>query len=115
GSFIRWLIDTGGMPRFLAAYRDADFEGVYTTPITALLGRWEAFVDALVLPPEAEALARSRFHHKAILSRVCPIDVAHAQAEAAERVAAKDVAGAHAIYRKIIGWIPDDPQKWLPV
>jgi len=115
GSFIRWLIDTHGSARFEALYRDGDFEGVYGRPRAALVGDWERFVDALVVPEDAAGLATGRYTQVAIFYRPCGLDVARTEAEAARLAGAGDRAGARRLYEQVVGWLPADPQKRMPL
>ena len=115
GSFVRWLLDTHGSEPFKRVYRDADFANAYGQPLPELVKQWEAFVDALELPPDALELARRRFDVKGILQRVCPLEIARLRAEAARHEA--DGLGERAleVHRTIVGYVPDDPHKRIPI
>jgi len=115
GSFIRWLIDTHGAEPFLRAYCDADFEAAFGVPLTELLVGWERHVDAVEVPPDAEALARARFSGRAVLLRTCPLEVARMERTAAELVAGGRIDEALAVYHRVVGFVPYDPTKRLPI
>ncbi len=115
GSFIRWLIDTHGPARFTDLYADADFERAYQTPLASLVAEWEAFVDALEVPPDAADLATGRYSQHAVFFRPCGLDVAKAEAQAQTLAHAGDRAGARSAYEQVVRWIPDDPQKRVPL
>lgn len=115
GSFVRWLLDTRGPEPFKAAYKDADFEGAYGVPLSQLVGEWEAFVDAIELPPDAQALARQAFDKKGIFHRVCPLEIARLEDEARTLYAAGLSDEALEIYRTVVGFWPSNPRKYLPI
>lgn len=115
GSFIRWLIDTHGPARFTDVYADADFARAYQTPLAALVTEWEAFVDALEVPPDAADLATGRYSQHAVFFRPCGLDVAKTEAQAQTLAHAGDRDGARSAYEQVVRWIPDDPQKRVPL
>ena len=115
GSFIRWLLETRGAEPLCSLYRDADFDRAYGRPVTELIAAWERWVDGLDLPAEAQALAAQRFAGKAIFYRTCPLEVARLEQEAGERLAAGEVDAARDLYERVAGFVPDDPDKRLPL
>jgi len=42
GSFVQFLIDTLGLPRFRSLYETADYEKVYGKPFATLEKEWRA-------------------------------------------------------------------------
>ncbi|TNF32139.1 MAG: hypothetical protein EP329_11100 [Deltaproteobacteria bacterium] len=115
GSFIRWLLDTRGPERFERLYRDADFDAAYGQSVEALVAEWERWLEDVAVDDVAQALATQRFSGKGIFYRVCPLEVARLEHRAAGLVAAGDGAGAAEIYREVVGFVPNDPQKRLPL
>lgn len=114
GSFVRWLLDARGVARFRRCYADADFLAAYGVGVEQLATEWGAFVDAVPLSADAEALARARFSGKAVLYRTCPLEVAQLERDAGRRLAGGDTDGAIALYDRVAGFVPDDPAKRVP-
>lgn len=86
GSFVRWLVDTHGIARFQAVYADGDFVAAYGRPADALIGEWEAFLDALPLSTDAAAWAVARYDRPSIWEKTCARTIAelNRKAQAAE-------------------------------
>ena len=42
GSFVQFLIDTHGLPRFRSLYETADYEKVYAKPFATIEKEWRA-------------------------------------------------------------------------
>jgi len=115
GSFIRWLIETRGPERFQRLYRDADWQAAYGQSVTELVAEWEAWVDAVPVDDVGQALATQRFSGKGIFYRTCPLEVARLEQRAAERLAAGDQDEAVELYEDVVHFVPNDPQKRLPL
>lgn len=116
GSFVRHLEDTHGIDSLRDVYGDADFERVYGRPVGELVADWERFIDALEVPDDAAGLATGRFNAVAIQYRPCGLDVARVEQEA-QRLAndTKTLVEARERYAQVVGWIPEDAQKRLPL
>ncbi|MFO0725863.1 MAG: tetratricopeptide repeat protein [Myxococcota bacterium] len=94
GSFIRHLIDTRGIDKFMEAYRQNNIEGVYGTSLDALATEWEATIDALPLGKEALEMAEHRFKAPGIFQKTCAHTTANLIAEGYARLGAQDLEGA---------------------
>lgn len=115
GSFIRWLIETRGPGPFERVYRDADFEAAYGQPVADLVAEWERWVDTVPVGDVGRALATQRFSGKGIFYRTCPLEVARLEHRAGQLLGAGRKAEATAIYRQVVGFVPEDPNKRLPL
>lgn len=116
GSFVRHLEDLHGIERLRDVYADADFERVYGRPVSELVADWERFVDALDVPDDAAGLATGRFNTVAIQYRPCGLDVARVEQEAHKLASdSKTAPQARELYEQVVGWIPEDAQKRLPL
>jgi len=113
GSFIAWLVDTRGRDGVLAAYADADFEGVYGEDVDTLVSGWERFVDAIVLHPDVLPLAAYYFERPTLFDQRCARFVGALRAEAADALTAHRVDLARACFVKILAVQPDSPDVQL--
>jgi len=115
GSFVRWIIDSYGIDKLKAIYREGDFASVLGVPLDTLVTSWEAYLDALVIPQDAAGLATGRFNTPAIHRRPCGLDVARVEAEATNKRQAGDTAGAREALEQVVSWIPEDAMKRKPL
>jgi len=115
GSFIRWLLDTYGSDKFERVYEHGDFEAIYGRPLAALVADWGTFVDGLAVPADAAGLATGRYTKVAVFYRVCGLDIARRESEAGKLLGKGERDAARALYQEVVDWVPDDPQKRIPL
>ncbi|MBU8894926.1 hypothetical protein KRR26_04895 [Corallococcus sp. M34] len=108
GSFLRYLADTYGAPKLLAAYAHADFAGAYGRPLDELVSEWERYVDALPLDASAVARAFARFRTGSLFSRACAREVARL-ADTARDALASDPEDALRRYARAAELQPEEP------
>lgn len=106
GSFIRHLIDTRGVPKFMEAYAKNDLEAVYGTSLDALATEWEATIDALPLAKESLDMAEHRFRSPSIFQRVCAHTTANLVSQGYARLSAGDLDGAAALLERAHNYDP---------
>ena len=99
GSFIRFLLDTRGPEKLLAAYARGDLEAVYGRPVATLVDEWKRYLAAVPIGESERAFARTRFARRSIFARTCAHEIAALQRAA--RSASDDQAVA--LYRRIDG------------
>lgn len=112
GSFLGWLLETRGPERFLAAYASGDLEAAYAQPLPDLVDDWEAWLDKLVLPEDAIALAVQRYDRQGVFARVCPLEIARLEAEIGRAIEQDDLPAAIRLADRVAGFIPDQPRAW---
>lgn len=76
GSFVRWLVETGGPERVRIVYRDGDFEKAWGRPLAALVADYLRFLDGVSLDEGAVNQAFSRFKRGSLFERPCAREVA---------------------------------------
>lgn len=110
GSFLGWLLETRGPQAFLAAYAGGDLEAAYGQPLPELVRAWEAWLDQLVLPEDAIALAVQRYDRQGVFSRVCPLEIARLEAEIGREIGRGDLPAAIGLADRVAAFIPDQPR-----
>jgi hypothetical protein len=78
GSFMKWLLDTRGAPKFLAVYSAADLRAGTGEDPALLFSEWKAFLAALSIDAKARAFWASVYSRPSIFGLKC----AHRAAEA---------------------------------
>jgi hypothetical protein len=113
GSFVRWLVDTRGMPRFRRLWRRGDFARAYGEPLSTLATAWRAEVRRV--PPTAAQLRRAArlFGGGSIFSVPCAHEVAALARDAAARAAGGDAAGAESLWARVVALDPADASSRL--
>jgi hypothetical protein len=91
GSFVRFLLRTFGPEPLRRVYAHGDFESAYGLPLSELVKRWEAYVDASPLAPRELAMAAEQFRMPAIFARPCAHEIAALREAAAHAPAAEAV------------------------
>lgn len=100
GSFCRFLIDRYGMARMTRVYGSGSYRSVYGRSLRELINEWEAF---LVRRPVTEAdhdAVEATFRRPPMVRKVCMRVVGTWNAEAAERLAARDYNGAFSLFSR---------------
>ncbi|MBX3275633.1 MAG: hypothetical protein KF729_35565 [Sandaracinaceae bacterium] len=107
GSFVRWMLDTGGAGSVRRLYLSGDFDAALGRPLEDAERDWHAYLRAEVdLPEEALALARLRFERPGIFGSICPHAIANLRNTLAQDLAAGDDASAVGRCREILSMDP---------
>lgn len=88
GSFLAWLLERHGPAPVAAAYATGDVEGAIGEPLAALLGEWQASLDAVPATPELLSAGRRWFGRGSLFDRRCAREAAAIQAAAGDAAAA---------------------------
>jgi len=76
GAFIRWMMTEKGVPAVRAWYAgNTDIETVFGMSWSKIDEAFRASLDAVVLPPAAEAYVASKFERPSVFGRKCPHEV----------------------------------------
>lgn len=108
GSFSRHLIEEYGIENFKKVYGSGDFS-VYGKPLPDLIAEWEAFLETVPTPPEADTIARARFGAPSIFGAVCARKVAALKEEAFGYYAAGNFHRAGELFSEARGFDERDP------
>ncbi len=108
GSFLRHILDTRGQQAVRDIYGSGDVVGVLSQPWDALEAEWRAALEAVPLPPHAQALAEARFERPGVFSQVCPHTVERLEAELSGALSAGDTERAIAKCRAVLDIDPHD-------
>ena len=114
GSFLRFLLETRGLDRFRALYADGDLESTYDEGQEALIAEWERFVDdreKVPLTADDEALARFQFDQPGRFHRICTLEIAGWEVDAAKAKSLGDLNGAVDLHRRIVSFDGADADK----
>lgn len=110
GSFLGWLLETRGPEAFLAAYDSGDLEAAYGQPLPALVRGWQAWLDQLVLPEDAIALAVQRYDRQGVFARVCPLETARLETEIGRAIDRGDLPAAMGLTDRVAAFTPNQPR-----
>jgi tetratricopeptide (TPR) repeat protein len=110
GSFLRHVLETRGAAKVREIYRSADLVGTLGSSWEELEKEWWKALDAIPLPPRAEALARARFERPSVFSAVCPHQVERLSHDLQAALAASDTVKAVETCRAILDIDPKDTQ-----
>jgi hypothetical protein len=110
GSFIRFLIATRGKEVMRAWYGGGDIEALTHASWADLERDYFAFLDRIVLPPEAVRVAEARFGRPGLFSRRCPHAVDEIRRDADRCRDTHDFARATELYEKALALDSDDFQ-----
>jgi len=113
GSFVRWLIQTGGIDAYKQVYGGADWEAVYGKPVTSLVGEWEAWIDGIAVSDEALELARFRYSRGSIFQKACARSIAELSRKADNAEARSDYTEARLLRDEILSHQPGKPDHAL--
>ncbi len=109
GSFVRHLVDTGGIATFKAAYRTGDFQDAYGQSVDELISGWEAAIDAISVSDDALELARFRYKRKSIFGKVCARTIADLDRRARQAQSRRELDRALSLREEILGHEPGRP------
>lgn len=115
GSFLRFLLDTYGLEKLQTLYKHGEFEGVYESSLAELSQQWEDFVTNRKKVPLTERdmqEARARFDVPSVFHRVCALEVAKWERQAASAGSDGNYADALSLYQRVADSNPQDPTKW---
>ena len=110
GSFIRWLIETRGSPRFLEVYRSGDPVAAYGADWAALETGWRGFLSAYPLTAEELDAASFRFDRPSVFEKRCARTIASRFEEVSSQLSQGADAAAVTCLEKILA---DDPSNLL--
>ena len=114
GSFLRFLLDTYGLEKLQALYKSGQFKGVYEPSLAELSQQWEDFVTNREKVPLTERdmqEARARFDVPSVFHRVCALEVAKWERQAASAGSNGHYADALTLYQRVVDSNPQDPTK----
>ncbi len=72
GAFVRWVMTTKGSAAVRAWYGGESIEKIFGESFGAIDAQFRASLDAIVLPPAAEAYVASKFERPSVFGRKCP-------------------------------------------
>ena len=114
GSFIRWLLDTHGLEKLKVLYRTGSLHDAYDQTPQELALEWRRFLADRQQVPLSEAnlrLAQYRFDAPSRFHRVCALEIANWEQQAYEAHAAGDHDTGVSLYRMVLAFDPDNPDK----
>lgn len=110
GSFLRWLMETRGAPRFLEVYRTADPVAVYGQDWSSLEASWRAFLATYPLSESELDAASFRFDRPSVFEKRCARTVASRFEEVSAHLSSGSDAAAVGCLEQILR---DDPTNLL--
>lgn len=110
GSFIRWLIETKGAPKFLAVYRSGDPRAVYGRDWSELEASWRTFLAAYPLTEDELDAASFRFDRQSVFEKRCARTIASRFEEVSSHLARGADGAATKCLEQIL---TDDPSNLL--
>jgi hypothetical protein len=72
GSFLRWLMQTHGMPRFLEAYAKGNLEKTYNMPADSLISGWKRSLHQLKPDSMAGIQVAALYNQVSLFEQGCP-------------------------------------------
>ena len=114
GSFLRFLLDEHGITRFRELYRTGSLHEAYELPAGDLVQAWTAFLDDRDQVPLTETdlkLAEYHFDVPSKFHRVCALEIARWEREAADARADGAMDRALSLYERVAEHDPENPYK----
>jgi hypothetical protein len=108
GSFVRWLVDTRGMPRFHVLWRRGDFDAAYGESLPELVAAWRRMLQDIVPAPEQLRRAARLFAAGSIFTVRCAREVADLEHAARATAARGDARAAVAAWARVVALDPAD-------
>ncbi|MBS2020331.1 MAG: hypothetical protein JST00_46165 [Deltaproteobacteria bacterium] len=108
GAFITWVGERFGMETVRRWFGGGDIQALTGKPWAALDAEFEADLEKMGLPPEAESFARAKFARPGIFGRKCPHVVDALRHEADVCRDTQRYAKAIELYREVIAKDPND-------
>jgi len=115
GSFVRWLVDTHGMPAFKEVYAYGDWHGVYGQKPEALIADWERFVDRHSVDESRLEMARFKYSRNSIFKKVCARTIAELRRQARNAESSGDYERAIDLQTDIHGFQKKSPDPGLEI
>lgn len=113
GSFVRFLVDTYGMPRFFELWPRGDFERAYGKPLPELLREWRTLL-ARTAPTLLELRRAERlFRRPGVFGQACAHEVARLESEVAAALARREFARAESLLVRLRDIDPEDADHTL--
>ena len=110
------MLDSEGIDRFRALYASGDLEEAYGRPVEELIAAWGTFVDdraKVPLTADDESMARFQFDQPSRFHRICALERARWEEQAARAAAKGKKDEAVSLLRKALAFDSKDPEKRL--
>ena len=109
GAFIRWMMTTKGVAEVRAWYAGASIEDVFGKDWSGVDADFRAALDAVALPPGAEAYVASKFERPSVFGRKCPHEVDSLRKTADVCRDGHQIARARELYDDALSLDPVEP------
>jgi len=113
GAFVRWVMTTKGSAAVRAWYGGESLEKIFGKSFGAIDADFRASLDAIQLPPAAEAYVASKFERPSVFQRKCPHVVDALRKDADKCRESEQIDRARGLYDKALGLDPNEQHALL--
>ena len=108
GSFVRFLVDTHGIEKFIRVFPTGNFEKHYGKALHLLEAEWATFLDSVSLSDSAVVYAKTRLQRGGIFEKHCAHEIAALRHDAWQAYRRRDFATAAKTFEQMLAFEPDN-------
>ena len=108
GSFVRFLVDTHGIEKFIRVFPTGNFEKHYGKTLNVLEAEWATFLDSVPLSDSAVVYAKTRLQPGGIFEKHCAHEIAALRHDAWQAYRRRDFATAAKTFEQMLAFEPDN-------
>ncbi len=108
GSFVRFLVDTHGIEKFIRVFPTGNFEKHYGKALHQLEAEWATFLDSVPLSDSAVVYAKTRLQPGGIFEKHCAHEIAALRHDAWQAYRRRDFATAAKTFEQMLAFEPDN-------